>query len=195
MIYGTKSRIFSTDTSRIRDHSLARGVHFSTVAAHADPKQIKRRDPHMIHRRAFLGLLAAAPFAAGPAFAASPDIFATDGVAINGYDPVAYFTTGGPVQGDPAHTIMWHGAVWQFSSPETMAAFEMDPTAYAPQYGGYCAYAMAQGAIATTVPEAWTIDQGRLYLNFSTGVRTIWTQDIPGYVSRANGYWPDILAG
>lgn len=149
----------------------------------------------MIHRRTLLGLLAASPFVARPAWADSPDVFATDGLAIRGYDPVAYFTTGGPVPGDPAHTIMWRGAVWQFSSPDTMMAFEMNPTGYAPEYGGYCAYAMSLGAIATTVPEAWTIDQGRLYLNYSVNVRSIWTEDIPGNVLRANGYWPDILAG
>ncbi len=149
----------------------------------------------MLYRRTFLGLLAVAPFAARPALAASPDVFASGGVAIHGYDPVAYFTNGAPVPGDPSLSIMWRGAAWRFSSLDTMMAFEMNPTAYAPEYGGYCAYAMAQGAIATTVPEAWTIHQGRLYLNYSVNVRTIWTEDIPGNIVRANGFWPDILAG
>ncbi len=149
----------------------------------------------MIKRRAFLGLFAAAPFVAGPAWAASPDVFAVEGLAIRGCDPVSYFTTGGPVMGDPTHTIMWRGATWRFSSPDTMMAFEMNPTAYAPEYGGYCAFAMARGAIASTVPEAWTIHQGRLYLNYSVNVRATWATDIPGNIVRANGYWPDILAG
>lgn len=149
----------------------------------------------MIKRRAFLGLFAAAPFVAGPAWAGSPDVFAVNGLAIRGYDPVAYFTTAGPVIGDPAHTIMWRGAIWRFSTSDTMMAFEMNPTAYAPEYGGYCAFAMARGAIATTVPEAWTIHQGRLYLNYSLNVRATWAADIPGNIVRANGYWPDILAG
>ncbi len=149
----------------------------------------------MLHRRTFLGLLATAPFVARPALAATPEVFAGGGVAINGVDPVGYFTDSAPVLGNPAHTILWRGARWQFASPESMMAFEMNPTAYAPEYGGYCAYAMSKGAIATTVPEAWTINQGRLYLNYSVNVRSIWIKDIPGNVVRANGFWPDILAG
>jgi len=85
------------------------------------------------------------------------------------------------------------GAIWRFSNPENMAAFEMNPRAYAPQYGGYCAYAMAQGAVATTVPEAWTIQDGKLFLNFSTGVRQLWKKDVPGYVAAADRHWPDAL--
>jgi hypothetical protein len=89
--------------------------------------------------------------------------------------------------------LKWAGAMWRFSSPENLAAFEMNPRRYAPQYGGYCAYALSLGAIATTVPEAWTIHDGKLYLNFSTAVRQTWSEDIPGNVRKADANWPAAL--
>lgn len=148
----------------------------------------------MYSRRLFLASLAATPFMAGPALAASPDIFAVDGVAMRGADPVAYFTQSALVLGTTAHAVMWKGAEWRFSSAAHMAQFEADPEAYAPQFGGYCAYAASQGAIAKTVPEAWTVYEDKLYLNYSVNVRGIWSQDIPGNIALANGYWPGILA-
>ncbi len=68
-----------------------------------------------------------------------------------------------------------------------------NPEAYAPQYGGYCAYALSQGALASSVPEAWTIHEGKLYLNYSVNVRQIWSQDIPENIARADAQWPAIL--
>ncbi|MBV1868452.1 MAG: YHS domain protein [Marinosulfonomonas sp.] len=150
----------------------------------------------MTNRRRFLQLALAAPFAATPlswAYAASPEVFSRYGFAINGHDPVAYFTKDAPTDGSDAHRLKWMGTMWRFSSSKNMAAFEADPHKYAPRYGGYCAYAMAQGAVATTVPEAWTIHDGRLYLNYSTGVRGIWRQDVVGHVTSANGHWPAAL--
>ena len=128
-----------------------------------------------------------------PAVAAEPEVFSLGGVAISGYDAVTYFTEGKPVPGDAEHALMWHGATWYFASAATMEAFEMNPDAYAPQYGGYCAYAMSKGAVAPTVPEAFTVHDGKLYLNFSTEVRTIWSNDIPGNVGLADGHWPTAL--
>ncbi|MEY1556047.1 YHS domain-containing (seleno)protein [Yoonia sp. R2331] len=147
----------------------------------------------MLTRRSMIGLLAATPFLARPAFAASPEVFAEGGLAIRGADPVAFFTAGAPTAGDAAHSLMWKGATWQFASAENMTLFEANPEAYAPQFGGYCAFAMSKGAIATSVPEAWTIVDDKLYLNYSVNVRTIWSQDIPGNIEKANGHWPDIL--
>lgn len=150
----------------------------------------------MIDRRSVLKFALALPFiGAGlrPAFAKSAEIFNTGGLAINGYDPVAYFTQGKPVSGDAAFAVRWMGVTWNFSSEKNMMAFEADPHKYEPQYGGYCAYAMSQGAIANTVPEAWTIHEDKLYLNFSTGVRGVWQKDIPGHIALANTYWPQIL--
>lgn len=127
------------------------------------------------------------------ALAAKPETFATDGVAINGIDPVAYFTDGAPVAGDPAHSTDWNGATWRFASADHRAMFDADPEAYAPKYGGYCAYAVAKGGTAPTDPEAWTIHENRLYLNFSTDVRSVWLEDVPGNVARADANWPGVL--
>lgn len=149
----------------------------------------------MISRRLFLAAMAATPLLARPAIAASPDIFAVEGVAIRGSDPVAYFTQQMPVAGSKNFALMWRGAYWHFASAENRAKFEMNPEAFAPQYGGYCAYAASKGAIATTVPEAWTIYEGKLYLNYSVAVRGIWSQDIPANIALADANWPAILQG
>ncbi len=148
-----------------------------------------------MNRRTFLAGLAALPLLPQAALARTTAIFSTNGIAIHGYDPVAYFTQSKPVEGSPAHALIWHGAKLLFASAEHQAMFEAAPEIYVPQYGGYCAYAMSKGAIATTVPEAWTVHDNRLYLNFSTGVRSLWSEDIPGNIARANSYWPAILDG
>lgn len=150
----------------------------------------------MLTRRATLGLLAATPalLAARPAFAATPPIYAEGGTAIDGSDAVAYFTEGKPVTGDAAHSLMWQGATWHFASAENRAMFEADPNAFAPQFGGYCAYAVSQGYTASTVPQAWTIHDGKLYLNFSRRVRRIWERDIPGNIALGNSNWPSVLS-
>lgn len=147
-------------------------------------------------RRAFLGLLVAIPVTGTlirPALAAEPWIFASDGIAINGYDPVAYFTQGKPVQGSAEHAVDWNGSTWHFSSAENRAKFEMNADGYAPQYGGYCAYAVSQGYTAKTVPEAWTVQDGKLYLNFSTGVRRRWLRNVDVHIKAADANWPSVL--
>ena len=136
------------------------------------------------------------PTAAAPAQAAEDPVFKTFlGTAINGYDPVAYFTEGKPVEGSSDHAYDWNGAEWHFASAENLETFKADPEKYAPQYGGYCAYAVSKGATAPTDPEAWTIHEGRLYLNFSLEVRGIWKEDIPGNVAKADANWPGVLGG
>jgi len=150
----------------------------------------------MTTRRQFLTVTAALPVAAlvgVPAFAAQPKVFATDGVAINGYDPVAYFTQSKPVKGKAAYSVTWNGADWHFSSAETQAAFEASPETYAPQFGGYCAYAVSKGYTATTIPEAWTVYDDKLYLNFSLRARELWSEDIPGNIKAGNANWPAVL--
>ena len=147
----------------------------------------------MMHRRTLLGLLAAAPLLARPAMAGSPPVFSDGGLAIRGTDPVAYFTKGMPVAGSEAHMLMWEGATWAFENAENMAMFEMDPTRYAPQYGGYCAYALSKGSLASTDPEAWSIVDDKLYLNYSVNVRKIWSEDIPGNIAKADANWPAVL--
>ncbi len=150
----------------------------------------------MLTRRQFMSLSAAIPTVAllsSPVFAATPAVFARGGVAINGYDPVAYFRADAPVKGKAAHTVSWQGATWQFADADNRAAFESAPEDFAPQYGGYCAYALSKNAIAKTEPDAWTINNGKLYLNYDTSVRALWQRDIPGNVARADANWPSVL--
>lgn len=95
-------------------------------------------------------------------------IFTEGGYAIRGYDPVAYLAEGRPAEGDDAHVAEWNGTVWRFASAANRDAFVADPQAYAPQYGGFCAWAVAaKGELYSTRPENWSIVNGRLYLNFN----------------------------
>ena len=114
-------------------------------------------------------------------------------LALRGYDPVAYFKAGRPVPGKSQFSLVWRGATWRFADADAMEAFEMNPKGYAPEYGGYCAYAMSKGAVAPTVPDAFTVYDGRLYLNYSLDVRTTWKQDIPGNLKKGATYWPEVL--
>lgn len=115
------------------------------------------------------------------------------GVALGGYDPVAYHALGRPTPGDPAIESVWRGARWRFASPAHRALFEAEPERYAPRYGGYCAWAVAQGYTAPGDPEAWRIVEGRLYLNYDRSVQRRFEQDIAGNVAKADGNWPEVL--
>ncbi|MEE4118850.1 MAG: YHS domain-containing (seleno)protein [Paracoccaceae bacterium] len=112
------------------------------------------------------------------------------GYAIRGYDPVAYFTEGRPVEGSSDFELEWNGATWRFASAEHRALFEADPERYAPQFGGYCAWAVAQGYTASIDPDAWDIENGRLFLNYSKDVQTKWRADKPGFIAAADTNWP-----
>ncbi len=147
-----------------------------------------------LNRRTLLGLTAATVALGSSAFAAKPPVFADGGVAINGYDPVAYFTQSEPVKGDAAFTSEWNGASWQFSSAETKAMFDADPEKYAPHYGGYCAYAVSKGYTATTDPDAWSIVDDKLYLNYSKTVRALWRRNEAANIAKADANWPSVLA-
>lgn len=144
--------------------------------------------------RAFSVLLLAFALA-GPAFALSPvnkTLFG--GLAIAGYDPVAYFTDGRAVEGSKEHELEWNGATWRFASAGHRELFVQAPERYAPQYGGYCAWAVSQGYTAGIDPEAWRIENGRLFLNYSSDVQKKWSADIPGNVAKGEANWPKLLA-
>ena len=115
------------------------------------------------------------------------------GVAIKGYDAVAYFVDQKAVKGSQSYTFEWRGATWYFQGEENRGLFAHSPEKYAPRYGGYCAYAVSKGSIAPGDPEAWTIHEGKLYLNFSRGVRDRWRRDIPGNIAKADANWPAVL--
>jgi YHS domain-containing protein len=127
--------------------------------------------------------------------ATSPEIFTglVKGVAVGGYDPVAYFTEHKPVPGKADITFSWKGATWRFASAQNRDAFKASPEKYAPQYGGYCAYAVAKGGTAKGDPRAWHVVDGKLYLNVSPAVQKLWEKDIPGYIKTADKNWPGVL--
>ena len=110
-----------------------------------------------------------------------PALNVSGNLALNGYDAVAYVTDGKPVKGLPQLSTTWSGAVWRLASAEHRDAFLKDPERYAPQFGGYCAWAVAHGYTANGDPEAWRIVDGKLYLNYSKRVQKRWEADIPGY--------------
>ncbi len=124
--------------------------------------------------------------AAGPARYAN-----VAGVAIAGFDPVAYFAEHRAVEGRMANALRWHGTVWYFATPDNRSAFEMNPHAYAPQYGGYCAVAVGRGRLAPASPQAFVIFGGKLYLT-DPGDMSTWKADPAGAVARADAAWPTL---
>lgn len=146
----------------------------------------------MFPRRAVLAFLCAA-LIPGMALADKPMIHADHGVAIGGYDTVAYFTEGRPVKGDSRYSVMWKGAVWLFASAEHRDLFEMDPRHYAPRFGGYCAYGMARGRAVSSSPETWVIRDERLYLINNPGVAERWIADPRHEIAEAVAHWPGAL--
>lgn len=131
---------------------------------------------------------------AGPAFAIDP-VFQDGGAAIRGYDPVAYFTEDDAVKGSPEHSFTYQGATWLFSSAENRDKFAAAPERYAPAYGGYCAWAVSQGYTAPIDPDAWSVRDGRLYLNYSKTVRARWALDKDGNIAAADRNWPGLRDG
>jgi YHS domain-containing protein len=112
------------------------------------------------------------------------------GVAIHGFDPVAYFTQSQPVKGSPQFSHTWMGATWQFASAGNRDRFAAAPEKYAPQFGGYCAYAVSVGHTANIDPEAWRILDNKLYLNYSKGVQKKWEKDTAKSIEDGNRNWP-----
>ena len=131
----------------------------------------------------------------GQAQALDPVYKSLFGKAIQGYDPVAYFAEGSAVEGSSEFKTDWNGATWHFASAENRDKFAANPEQFAPQYGGYCAWAVSQGYTAKIDPEAWSIHEGKLYLNYSKGVRQQWSKDIPGNIVKGDKNWPGLLAG
>lgn len=113
--------------------------------------------------------------------------------AIYGYDTVAYFTQNQAVKGSSDYVFSWRGADWFFSSAEHMALFKADPEKYAPQYGGYCAYAMADGKFAGIDEDAFTILDGKLYLNYNKRIHKKWLADKLNFIEKADMLYPTLV--
>ena len=112
-------------------------------------------------------------------------------LAVKGYDTVAYFKLGKAVKGSESFTFPWRDRTWQFSSQEHRDLFAADPLQYAPQYDGYCAWAMTESRLAITDPEVWKIVEGKLYLNCSQAAYEKWGKDIPGHIRKADAVWKE----
>jgi YHS domain-containing protein len=115
------------------------------------------------------------------------------GAGLRGYDPVAYFTEGRPVRGNASYTTTWNGATWFFSSKANKDLFVEEPERYAPQYGGYCAYAVGNNYTADGDPTAWSIEQGKLYVNYNKNVRELWLKDTSNLIQKGDANWPKLL--
>jgi YHS domain-containing protein len=116
-----------------------------------------------------------------------------NGVAIQGYDPVAYFTDGKPVKGDPTIRSEHRGAIYWFASADHQAMFDEMPDKYAPQYGGWCAYAASIDRLSPIDPEHWQIVDGRLILNHNAKAERLWNEDVPGNLVKADQNWPGLV--
>jgi YHS domain-containing protein len=119
-------------------------------------------------------------------------VFTTGDDAIRGYDPVAYFDAKQPMKGSKDFTYKWNDATWYFTSTENLEKFKSDPEKYAPQFGGYCAYGMSNGYKAKTEPDAWTIVDGKLYLNYDVEVRKKWKENLEERISKAEVNWVEL---
>jgi YHS domain-containing protein len=147
----------------------------------------------MRHARSFLPVLIVAALLSAPVLAVAPVNHDRSGLALQGYDAVAYFTDGRPVPGKAEFTHSWNGATWRFASREHRDLFAAAPEKYAPQYGGYCAKAVSENDTAAIDPQAWKIVDGKLYLNYSPKVQKLWEQDIPGRIASADKNWPGLV--
>lgn len=147
-------------------------------------------------------LLAASALAIVPVVAATPAAYADkdpvytgrfSNTAVEGHDAVAYFTEGKPVKGTKQFSAEYQGAEFRFASAENLATFKADPAKYAPQYGGYCAWAVSQGYTAKGDADHWAIVDGKLYLNYNKKVQDTWNEDRAGFIQKADTEWPIVL--
>ncbi len=147
----------------------------------------------MFSRIALLSVFAATAWSLAGADAKSDPVnHSRGGIAIQGYDPVAYFTDSKPVKGDAKFNMAWQGSTWRFASAEHRDLFAQSPERYAPQYGGYCAYGVSNGHTVDIDPEAWKIIDGKLYLNYSKSVQQQFLQDPAGRIKLADQNWPSL---
>ncbi len=112
--------------------------------------------------------------------------------AIKGYDTVAYFKVGKSVRGNKKISYKWKGANWYFSSKANLELFKKNPKKYAPQFGGYCAYAVSKGHTSDISPDAWDIHNNKLYLNYDKDVQKTWRAKKKLYIKRAIKNWPKL---
>ena len=159
----------------------------------------------MSRRALIVGVLAASvstgfnqPAVSNQAHAAQADEFVNavpDGVAMDGFDVVAYFD-GAPAKGLVAHSVEHKGKTWLFHSAENAADFAADPEAYEPRYNGWCSYAVSEGYGAEVdFVDGWSVIDGKLYLNWDAETREAFVAELSTRIERAEQNWPDLHAG
>jgi YHS domain-containing protein len=140
----------------------------------------------------FSSLIAIATLSLMSTAAFAGEYFETDGVALHGYDPVAYFVASAAQKGQAQYSYEYKGSQFYFASEANKRAFMTAPEKYAPQFGGYCAFGTAQGYKVSTQPDAFAIVKDKLYLNYDKKVQKIWQQDVPGNIRQAEKNWPEV---
>ena len=142
----------------------------------------------MFRRLSLIGIV----FLALPVWAGD-DYYAPGGVALEGYDPVAYFTQGRAVPGKSAHVFDYDGVKWHFSSAENLRAFQAAPAQYLPQYGGYCAFGVAaRQRKVRSDPTVFDVVDGKLYLNFNERFRRRWSENAARMIRSGDRIWPGL---
>lgn len=156
--------------------------------------------PASVQRRVLLAVSVASLFFGGPAAAAPPVNTLKTGpfgrrgdTAIQGYDTVAYFTVGRATKGKDEFVHDWMGAKWKFVSQANLELFRADPEKYAPQYGGYCAYGVAQDDLVSIEPDKFSVIGGKLYLNYNEEVQATWRKDPATYIKSADAKFKVLL--
>ncbi len=135
-----------------------------------------------------IAIVAPAAFAEAPIYTAK-----RSNVAVQGYDPVAYFTIGSPTKGSEEYSTNYMGAEFRFASQANLTTFLADPERYAPQYGGYCAWAIgAKADYAKGSAKYWNIVDGKLYLNYNKSIQKKWNKDIQGFIEMGDVNWDQL---
>jgi YHS domain-containing protein len=134
------------------------------------------------------------PLIAFAAFASAGEVVNIDknGLALQGYDPVAYFTDGKPVKGSPEFTVTYKGATYQFALAEHKQLFEKSPAKYEPQFGGFCGYAASINKLAPIEVEYFQVLDDRLILQHNKKAWDLWHQDVEGNLKKADTNRPKL---
>ena len=144
----------------------------------------------------YLGLaVIGALISASSSFAREADVYTGtfSSLAVGGYDAVSYFTDGRPALGVAQFSTEYKGVAWRFASQDHLNQFRANPVNFAPQYGGYCAWAVSQNYTASGDPLVWSVVGGKLYLNYDKSVHAKWAKDVPGFIAKADKNWPAVL--
>ena len=164
-------------------------IQYSSALSAAPPMF---RNASRLSFRMFTMLAVAVVMMVATQLAQAGQFFERGGVAIDGYDPVAYFTDNKPVKGKAEWQATYGDSVFHFSSAEHRDLFAADPARYAPQFNGFCAYGVSQGAKVKIEGDLWAVVDVKLYLNYDESVQETWNEDRPGYIKQAEQKWPGL---